>query len=147
MIEEQSFGIIPLRRKENRWQVFLVKLKSGGHWGFPKGHRENDEKTVIETATRELKEETDLDIEKIFSKEVLFNEIYFLGKVRKEVVYFPALVKGDFSIQKEEILDGKWVFIEEAGDIITYNQSKEVCLQVQKFLKEGVNIDDIKIDV
>ena len=40
----------------------LVIQQVKGHWGFPKGHVENGE-TEIETALREIKEETNLDVE------------------------------------------------------------------------------------
>ena len=40
----------------------LVIQQVAGHWGFPKGHVEQGE-TELETAKREIKEETNLDVE------------------------------------------------------------------------------------
>ena len=54
---EKSCGCIII---DNR-KVLLVKQTSGD-WGFPKGHVENNE-TEIETAIRETKEETNIDVE------------------------------------------------------------------------------------
>ena len=54
MVEEVSFGVIPLMKDNAAWQVFLILHKSGNHWGFPKGHASGNE-TPQETATRELK--------------------------------------------------------------------------------------------
>ena len=45
----------------NENKVLLVK-HNDGHWGFPKGHVEKDE-TELQTAIREVKEETNLDVE------------------------------------------------------------------------------------
>jgi ADP-ribose pyrophosphatase YjhB (NUDIX family) len=56
-IEEKSCGCIII---ENR-KVLLIKQTSG-IWGFPKGHVEHDE-TEEETAKREVKEETNIDVE------------------------------------------------------------------------------------
>ena len=49
---EKSCGCIII----NKNKVLLIK-QTKGHWGFPKGHVEKDE-TEIETAIREVKEET-----------------------------------------------------------------------------------------
>ena len=53
---EKSCGCIII----NKNKVLLIK-QTKGHWGFPKGHVEKDE-TEIETAIREVKEETGLDV-------------------------------------------------------------------------------------
>ena len=61
MKTEKSCGCIIL--KDN--QVLLIGAKDDGgklFWSFPKGHQENDE-TGTETAIRETKEETGLDVE------------------------------------------------------------------------------------
>ena len=134
--QEFSFGIIPLRFFQGSWQVFLVQLKSGNHWGFPKGHSQQGE-TPKETAFRELSEETSLFVKRMLS-EISFIENYTLlrrgQQIEKRVKYFPAEVEGIFSLQGEEILDGRWLDIEEALDKITFPSSKDVCSQLQLFL-------------
>ena len=66
-------------------------------------------------------------------------EEYFLERngemVRKEVVYFPKLVKGNVKLQEKEILEGGWVDVKKAYDLVTYQQSKKICLEVQRFLE------------
>ena len=57
---EESFGVVPVQKTENDWEVFLIQHIKGRYWGFPKGHAEAGE-TPIESAVRELKEETNLD--------------------------------------------------------------------------------------
>ena len=52
---EKSCGCIII----NKNKVLLIK-QTKGHWGFPKGHVEKDE-TEIETAIREVKEETNIN--------------------------------------------------------------------------------------
>ena len=83
------------------YEVFLVQLKSGRHWGFPKGHFEKNENPKT-CAERELFEETHLVIEQYLSKNT-FEENYHLirqdKKIEKTVTYFLALVKGEIFLQ------------------------------------------------
>ena len=55
--KEKSCGCIIIEKDK----VLLIQ-QTKGHWGFPKGHMEAGE-TEIETAIREVKEETNLDVE------------------------------------------------------------------------------------
>ena len=59
---EKSCGCIVL----NNEQVLLVKHNKG-HWDFPKGHVEEGE-TEKQTALREVKEETNIDVQIISDK-------------------------------------------------------------------------------
>lgn len=105
-------------------KVLLVK-HNVGHWDFPKGHVEDGE-TEIETAIREVKEETNIDIEinnkyryitRYSPKEnVLKDVIYFLGKpLNKETI-----------AQETEISEVKFVDIDKAFDLITYSNGKDI---------------------
>ena len=57
MIEDKSYGIIVVLRKESEEDRFLILRQTNGHWSFPKGHKEGDESDK-ESALRELAEET-----------------------------------------------------------------------------------------
>ena len=136
-MEEKSFGIIPLRKKEGKWEAFLVKLKSGNHWSFPKGHPEKKEEEGIFVAIRELKEETNLSIKRyLFSHP--FVEHYFYKKqgekIKKTVTYFAAEVKGQVHLQKKEILEGKWIQLKDAPAIITHKESQALCSLIESLL-------------
>jgi 8-oxo-dGTP pyrophosphatase MutT (NUDIX family) len=91
---EHSCGIVPLKKEEGRVYVLLIVHKGGRHWGFPKGHKDPGE-TDLQTAERELFEETGLRITNWLSQEP-YVETYtfykFQHKVRKKVSYFPAFV-------------------------------------------------------
>ena len=60
MIKEKSCGAVVYKYENNEILVLLEKMKKG-HISIPKGHVENDE-TEIQTALREIKEETNLDV-------------------------------------------------------------------------------------
>lgn len=59
--KEKSCGAIAFTRNSNQIMYILVKDKKG-FWGFPKGHVEKNE-TEVQTAKREVYEETGLDVE------------------------------------------------------------------------------------
>ena len=121
MQKEKSCGAI-VYNKNN--EVLIVKHNKG-HWDFPKGHVEGNE-TEKETATREVKEETNIDI-------IIFDdyryEIYYNPKenVDKTVVFFLANnINSNTIKQNAEIADIGWFKYDDALDILTYNNSKEI---------------------
>lgn len=103
----------------------LVLKQVQGHWGFPKGHVENNE-TEIETAIREIKEETNLDVE--INEKFRYVETYSPKEnVTKDVVFFVAKkIGGDVKPQEEEVSEIKWVSPKEALEIVSYESSKIV---------------------
>jgi len=61
MMHEKSCGAIVYRKSHGNIEILLIKHVNSGHWSFPKGHVEGSE-TEIETAKREIKEETAIDV-------------------------------------------------------------------------------------
>ncbi|HEX4840196.1 MAG TPA: NUDIX domain-containing protein [Rhabdochlamydiaceae bacterium] len=136
-IEEKSYGIIPLRQEGGVWRVLLILHQGGRHWAFPKGHGDAGE-TALDSARRELKEETGLDIQQLLQETPLIERYQFHRKhevVVKTVQYFPALVTGEIKLQAEEIRDAKWVLLKEAARHLTFKESKEMCNKLVTFLK------------
>lgn len=103
----------------------LILKQVQGHWGFPKGHVENNE-TEIETAIREIKEETNLDVE--INEKFRYVETYSPKEnVTKDVVFFVAKkIGGDVKPQEEEVSEIKWVSPKEALELVSYESSKIV---------------------
>jgi bis(5'-nucleosidyl)-tetraphosphatase len=137
MIFEESFGTIPLKKVNNKWLVFLVQNRSGNHWGFPKGHA-NISEPQKEAALRELNEETNLTFVRFLTNKTLVEQYFFKREsldTLKKVYYFLIEVQGESKITTDEIIDGKWVDIEKAKDIITYEASKQISKEVEKILE------------
>jgi 8-oxo-dGTP pyrophosphatase MutT (NUDIX family) len=134
---EKSFGIVPLKRHNNIWKVFLVQHSKALFWGYPKGHAEGEE-TPLASATRELKEETALEIKRLL-RDVPFEEHYCFTmkgeKVFKTVQLFAAEVCGSVQLQATEILAGKWLPLSEAATVLTYPTDRHALLEVINFLK------------
>lgn len=126
---EESFGILPLIKEKGRWMIFLIKSRNSGYWGFPKG-KPNPGETPKESAIRELKEETGLDVERFLTDEPLTEsyEYSFKGKqIKKTVYYFPALVSGSIRLQAEEVRAGKWLLLDQAVSELTYEETQRLC--------------------
>lgn len=139
MIEERSFGIIPLRKKGKGWEVLLINHRQGGFWAFPKGHAEGDE-TAEQTACRELQEETGLTVEQFLSAETLKESYSFFrakSYIHKEVLYFIAEVKGTLLLQEGEVFDSRWVSLEKAEKEITFPESKNLCRKTIELLNNN----------
>ena len=104
MTYEKSCGAIVYRKHHGNTEILLIKHINSGHWSFPKGHVEQGE-TEVETALREIKEETSLDvlIDPTFRETVT----YFPRKdTQKVVVYFIAKAKTfDYVPQEDEIAE------------------------------------------
>ena len=112
----------------NEGKVLLVK-HNVGHWGFPKGHMEKDE-TELQTAIREVKEETNIDVE-IQEEKRYIDEYYSSEDTFKQVVYFLATCKNIVAkAQEAEIAQIEWVPIKEAVNKLTYENAKKLLKQV-----------------
>lgn len=136
-IEEESFGIIPLKLEEGQWKVLLIMHRGGRHWAFPKGHGDPGE-TSLQSAHRELKEETGLEVEKLLQEEPLIEKYQFYRKkevVVKTVQYFPAIVFGTLKLQAEEIRAAKWVLLKDAVQFLTFTEAKAMCQKVMTLME------------
>lgn len=135
MNHDTSYGIVPLRRQEEDWQVLLVQHHAG-YWGFPKGHAENGE-SPHQSAERELKEETGLDVYRILFPTPL-TENYSFEKggipISKTVYYFIALVTGSIVNQEEEIQESAWLPLPAASERMTFKEGKQLIAYVAEFL-------------
>ena len=131
MKQEKSCGCVVLNEKN---QVLLIH-HNAGHWDFPKGHVEEGE-TEVQTAIREVKEETNIDVE-VNEKYRYTVEYSPKEDVIKEVVYFLAKnISNNKEAQLEEVSEVQWFEFEEALDKITYDTSKQVLQKLKRGLKE-----------
>ena len=123
---EKSCGAIIF----NEDKVLVVKQTSG-FYGFPKGHVEIGE-TEKETAIREVKEETGLDIKIISDKR--YTQSYVVKEnVHKDIVFFIAkLENNNEKRQVEEIEEILWIDINEVENILTYDSLKELWKEAKK---------------
>lgn len=126
MKREKSCGSIII----DDGKVLLV-FQNNGAIGFPKGHVEGNE-TEEETAIRETKEETNLDV--LVDKNLRFETSYIVNNdIDKTVVYFISKkLSSDVIKQDKEIQDIKWVPINEVLDLLQYDNIKKLWKEVLK---------------
>ena len=132
--KEKSCGALVYRIKNGELELLLLKHRFGGHWSFPKGHVEEGE-TEVETALREVHEETGLTIqlEDGFRQSV---EYYPRPNIRKQVVYFLGYADDDRTRrQEEEISEIRWVPLESAHREVTFRNDKNLINHAKKFLR------------
>ncbi|MBN1188359.1 MAG: NUDIX domain-containing protein [Dehalococcoidales bacterium] len=135
---ENSAGAIVFRNESGRL-LYLVLHYEEGHWGAPKGHREDDE-SPGETARREIREETGLEqvrIKEGFCEQISYSFQGSDGTVRKSVIYF--LAETGFSAVRlsAEHVDFCWMPLEEALERITYADEKAVLQKAAGYLAAG----------
>lgn len=137
MKTERSCGAV-IYRIVDRQALFLVLRHAAGHWSFAKGHVEPGE-SEVETALREIKEETGLDVSIDENFRVLAQ--YSPKKnVMKDVVYFVAQSdQGDISVQQSEIHQASWEIFENAFGMLTYVSDKEILRSANEYLLEALS--------
>ena len=143
MKKEKSCGTIIYRYKDQRRQFLLIHQKIGDFIGFPKGHVEGFE-TEVETAKRETKEETNLEV---FIFEHIKTKITYriYDHVEKDVVFFLAATLSDQTEkQVEEILNIMWVDEDEVLLNLTHKNTKEAFIKLMNVFKQTV---EYKIDI
>ena len=124
LYEKSSGGIIFYKTKQNT-KILLVKNNNGRYWSFPKGHIEQGE-TEQETAIREIKEETGLDVTLVNNFREI-SEYCPFGKIRKRVVFFLARAFTDnVKIQEEEIDSFIWVDLQQARKLCSYDNDLRI---------------------
>lgn len=135
MKTEKSCGVIPIYYDNDELRVVLIK-QNNGVIGFPKGHVKINE-SERETALRECFEETNINVELIedFKEEITYYMAEF--DAYKTVVFFIGeIIQGDITKQESEISE---IFIcskEEALDIITFNDMRQLFVKAVAYLEK-----------
>ena len=136
MATEKSCGAIVFKRQKDNSAQYLLLHYGAGHWDFPKGKQEKNEKEE-QTALREIKEETGLeDIELIDSFHESIKYFYKNGEetVYKEVIFFLAETHAEEIILSSEHIGYAWLSYDHAYKKLTFNNAKELLGKANQFL-------------
>ena len=138
-MKEYSSGIIPIIKKDNEYLFLLIQQKDGGQWAFPKGHIERGE-SAAEAAKRELQEETGIVDVNIIS-DISFVENYKFNRagdtIYKSVTYFLGMTQNfRVQLQKNELNDYRWLGYEDALNLTTFKEGKNILRKAQKYLQD-----------
>ena len=136
MQHEKSCGAIVYRKFHGNTELLLIKNQNGGHWSFPTGHVEGAE-TEEETAVREIMEETGIHV----ILDTSFRHVITYApkkETTKDVVYFLArAVTYDYTPQEEEIAQIKWVEINHAVTLLSYDNDRQLVSQAKEQIKHS----------
>lgn len=135
---EKSCGIVLFHSEDFLLIQHSVKLGAKGHWDFPKGHIEGNE-TELETATRELEEETGINEFQLvngFKEKICYNIHKGSKVIPKEVSFFLAKSLTKNVKLSSEHQNYKWLNFSSALDQLTYSNAKEVLVKAKNFLDD-----------
>jgi bis(5'-nucleosidyl)-tetraphosphatase len=138
-----SFGVVPLYRDGGEWKVLVIHQishRGDRFWIFPKGHAEENE-TALESARRELTEETGLNDITLNDSHVFSIDYSFVHenvRINKTVDYYIGYCSNQETLitQPEEVVELRWCSFEEAEQLLSHQNSKDVLNRVQAFLVE-----------
>ncbi len=130
---EQSFGIIPLQKRDDWWALIICQR---GAWGFPKGHPLKGE-SARKAAERELTEETGLKVDSYLPITQLDETYTYQSEsieIEKRVEYFPALVSGRLELQIDEVENAIWLPMNLVRNALHYPTARRIWDAVAKEL-------------
>ncbi len=131
---EKSCGAVVYKMVSDT-PLFLIEHMALGHISLPKGHVEKGE-TEEETAIREIKEETNLDVvlDTRFRHTIAYSP--YPG-IEKTVVFFAAEAASDSLINQEsEVSALEWMPYEQAYRAMTYDTDKETLRKAREYLQD-----------
>ncbi len=131
-IYEKSCGAV-IWRKTRHGHEYLLAQHGARHWSYPKGHMEGNE-TELETAHREIQEETGLlvEIDPSFRQVVRYSP---KPGVIKDVVFFISVpIGGKEQAQLSEIRQIKWFPFEEAKKLVTFANDIDVLFAAEDYI-------------
>ncbi|MEF8873345.1 MAG: NUDIX domain-containing protein [Candidatus Thermoplasmatota archaeon] len=138
MMDEISAGIVVFRDESPR--KYLLLHYPAGHWDFPKGHIEEGEKE-LETALRELEEETGIEKSELELKEDFKEEIEYFYKKRDELSHKKVIFHLGETEKEEVELSVEhqgftWLPFEEAKEKVTFRNARNLLEKARDHLEE-----------
>jgi len=122
-------GIILYRREGPDARLLLLRNRDTGHWGFPKGRRDEGDRHEVHTALRELLEETGYDgvaLHPAFRVELAYVVRDPRNPHPKRVTYFLAEAPAREPTLSEEHDRALWASPDETEELLLYEQLKDL---------------------
>lgn len=140
-VEEETAGGVVFRRQNSAVEILMIQ-DAKGRWTIPKGHVESGE-SHEETAAREIKEETGLKHLKVLDRlgkiEFRYRKQDKLILMTTHVFLIHATKDTDNYVPEENegIKDVKWFSVNDALDLIEYDDIGKLFLLALKKIRDG----------
>ena len=125
------------RSSGGRVEVVLAHRREPPLWALPKGTPSAGE-TLEETALRETREETGLEVELVAPIDAI-RYFFVRGSVRfHKTVHFYLMraLGGDVEQHDHEFDEVRWVQLEEAGELLTYPTERSVLARAATLIED-----------
>ena len=134
MIYEKSCGFVTYR-EEDHVRLYLIIRASNGEYGFPKGHMELNE-TEYETAVRELKEETNVEVQVIdgFRRQIEYKLPHKANVMKQSVYFLGKCTAADIVCQADEVSEALFVPVEAALALLSFEDTKIILKEADLYL-------------
>ena len=98
-----------------------------------------EKETELQTALRELKEETNVEVKVIdgFRKQIEY-EMPKVADTIKQCVYFLGMyIENEIICQVEEVVDASFLPYEKALELLTFIETKNILVNAQEFIESS----------
>lgn len=139
---------IPYKKTSDGFKFLILKRADFNFWQWVSGGGETEDKNLIETVVRELKEEINIsvipeDIIRLESRNTIFeDEPMKYGDenitVIPEYAFAVDVKESKIKISKEHG-EYKWVTAEVASQLLKYDSNKTALLELGKIIKKEVD--------
>lgn len=132
-------GVVWRRDARDGVEVVVCGRRSDRVWGLPKGTPDANER-IEETALREVREETGLDVQ--LGERLGTIEYWFTAngvRYHKEVHHWlMEPIGGDVANHDQEFDDVCWIKASEAVEMLTYDGEKKLVVEAARKLGEPI---------
>lgn len=134
MIYEKSCGFVVYKEVQGE-NYYLIIRNISGEYGFPKGHVENNE-TEHETAIRELKEETNVEVEIIdgFRHQIEYKFPNKMNVMKRSVYFLGKCLEDDIVCREGEVSEAMFVSFERAIELLSFEDTKKILKEADAYI-------------
>ena len=131
----KSCGFVAFRQINGDRKYLIIKSHNGDV-GFPKGHTEPGE-SEIETAIRELKEETGalVNILPGFARRIEYPLPGKVDTIKQSVYFLGKCVSNTITPQESEVAWVDFLSYSEALDRLTFDETKSILSDAERFIE------------
>ena len=134
----KSCGFVAFKQIENK-NCYLIIKSLNGDVGFPKGHVEAGE-SELQTAIRELKEETGVEVEVIpgFRQQIEYPLTRIPDAIKQSVYFLGRCTSDNVICQESEVAEARFVSYEEALKMLTFEETKNILRDAELFIHSNL---------